>query len=488
LPVSVRHTTNYEPLLDAIASTKVQHIAQEVVHLLKSKVPPFFIIGQAGIPAAWGDSEGHPLCTLAAGGHLADWARSIPASAETATEDHHLYAAALPLTQALVLAAPAVKAGHRSHAALPAPLFPANITHPDGMRGALQQAVSEGQVQRTIQLLLGYYATGTDYRAYLANVYQALIEHYTGDGHTLIDIHRSSQVLDMAGWADKLPPFIHWLAPHLTATDNQPDFVAAIQSFLSAPAHSLAFLRTRLSPAKNTAADTRLLQAILQGSLEETCTALFTALQEGAHPPAVGSIIALAAARRYLDAPEEDARAQALHNVLLASAARTAVSQLQEVEVVPLLFLVAATINTRRTDEQGKAPKAASGTLGTARSASGTLAGGLIAPVLLRALERQLEEGEEAAAELSARRYLQLGHPPRGLVATIASVASQGDATSDQGHTLLLALAAGEEYLALPPHLHTSEGEMLLSVAIRAALGRSQGHSIAEAVRQAAQA
>jgi hypothetical protein len=481
--VSVRHMTNYEPLLDAIARTRAEYIAQEVVQLLQSQVPPFFIIGQAGVPAAWGDSEGHALCALAAGGHLADWTRSIPASAETTSDEERLIAAALPLTQALTLAAPAVKAGHTSPPALPAPLFPANITHPDGMEGALRQAVSAGQVERTSQLLLGYYATGTDYRAYLANVYQAFIEHYTNDGHTLIDIHRSSQVLDMAGWANKLPPFIHWLAPRLAATAPQPAFVAEVHAFLHAPEHSLAFLRTRLSPAKNTAADARLLQAILQGSLTDTCNAIFTALTAGAQAPAVGSVIALAAARRYLDASEGNTRARALHGVLLASAARTAVAQIQDVEIMPLLFLVAAAINTQHTDRQGEAPKAASG---ATRAASGTLAGGLIAPSLLRSLEHQLEQGEEAAAEISARRYLQLGHPARGLVATIASVASQGDATSDQGHTLLLALAAGEEYLALPPHLGaSSEGEALLLAATRAAIQRPQGHTIREAVRQA---
>lgn len=493
--MSVRHMTNYEPLLEALASSKAERIAQEVVALLKNQVPPFFIIGQAGVRAAWGDKEGHPLNALAAGGHLADWARSLPASAEADSQEPRLRAAALPLTQALVLAAPAVQAGREAQPALPDPLFPANITHPDGMRGALRQAVSEGQVERTIQLLLGYYATGTDYRAYLANIYLAYIAHPIGDGHTLIDIHRSSQVLDMAGWADKLPPFIHWLAPRLAASGPQPAFVAEVQAFLNAPEHSLAFLRTRLSPAKNTAADARLLRAILQGSLDEICNAIFTAFKEGAQGPAVGSVIALAAARRYLDAPQGEARTRALHGVLLASAARTAVAQLQEIEVTPLLFLVAAAINTQHADEQGEAAqaaagaaKASSGTLGAARAASGTLAGGLLAPSLLHSLERQLEEGEAAGAELSARRYLQLGHPARGLIAAIASVASQGDATHDEGHTLLLALAVGEEYLALPPHLQTSEGEALLSVAIQTAIARPKPRSVAEAVRQALQA
>jgi hypothetical protein len=493
LPVSIRHTTNFAPLLEATATARAASIAHEVVHLLKEQVPPFFIIGHAGIPAAWGDSEGHALSALAAGGHLADWMRSIPASAEADLEEQRLGAAALALTQALVLAAPAVKAGQKAQPTLPPPLFPANITHADGMGGALRQAVSEGKVEQTMQLLRGYYATGTDYRAYLVNIYQAFSNHYTGDGQTLIFIHRSSQVLDMAGWADKLPPFIHWLAPHLASTNPEPAFAAEVQPFLSAPEHSLAFLRTRLKPANNTAAGPALRQVILQGSVQETCSAIFTALKDGAHPPAVGSVIALAAARRYLDAPGGEAKASALHGVLLASAARTAVSQLQEIEVLPLLFQVAAAINTQRPDQPGEAqptapgaPKATSGTLGSTRATSGILAGGLIAPTLLRSLERQLQEADEAAAEISVRRYLQQGHPARGLLATIAAIASQGDATSDQSHTLLLTLAAGEEYLALPPHLQASEGGALLSVAMRAAIERPQAHTIAEAVHRAA--
>ncbi|HEX6779761.1 MAG TPA: hypothetical protein VF099_16255, partial [Ktedonobacterales bacterium] len=62
---------------------------------------------------------------------------------------------------------------------------------------------------------------------------------------------------------------------------------------------------------------------------------------------------------------------------------------------------------------------------------------------------------------------------------------SQGDATSDTGHTLLLAQAAAEEYLALPAHLQGSEGEALLFAGVRAAIRRPQGTTILEAVRQA---
>ena len=128
--MSVKYTTDFEPLIEAVASTQLDRIAQETVHLLRQNVPPFFIIGHAGLPAAWGDTDGHLVSALAAGGHIADWTRSIPASAEEDHADARQLVAVLPLTAALAVAAPAIQAGERAKHDLPEPLFPANITHP----------------------------------------------------------------------------------------------------------------------------------------------------------------------------------------------------------------------------------------------------------------------------------------------------------------------------------------------------------------------
>ncbi|HLW01095.1 MAG TPA: hypothetical protein VKT82_20725 [Ktedonobacterales bacterium] len=480
--MAVKHTTDYAPLVDAVASANVNHIAREVVHLLRRKVAPFFIIGKAGIPAAWGDADGHPLCGLAAGGHIADWMRYIPASGEDDDEDHRLLRPALPLTMALAFAGPAVKAGGHHQPELPEPIFPATVNHPQGMDGALREAVRGGQAEKTLRVLLGYYATGTDYRSYLMNVYRAITEHYAADGHALIFTHRSSQVLDMAGWADKLPPFIYWLTPHLATSQPDAPFLKDVQAFLSDPAHDLKPLRTRLAPANNAAAGAELRQAILQGSLEDSIAAVLAALNNGAKGPAVGSVIALAAARRFLNTAQGDADAslRAAHGVLIASAARTAVSQVQNIEVLPILFIAAAAVNALRDVEPAEAPQPST----HPRASAGSLIGGILAPVLLRSLEQQLADGDEQAVLTSAHRYLQLGHPAHGLVATIASVACQGDASSDQGHSLLLAEAAAEEFLALPAHLQ-GEGEVLLAVSVRAALQRPQNPHILEAVHRA---
>ena len=484
--MSVKHTTDFAPLIDGVASGRLERIAGETVHLLRRMVPPFFLIGHTGVPAAWGDSEGHPVSALAAGGQIADWTRFIPASSEAESEEQRWLAAALPLTAALAVASQEIQASQRIQHTLPAPLFPANITHPGGMSGALCEAVREGQVTRTEQLLLGYYGTGTDYRAYLTNVYHSIIEHYTGDAHSLIFTHRSSQVLDMAGWGNKLPAFIHWLAPLLATKQSDAPFMAEVTAFFGDPAHELKPLRTRLAPANPAAAGAQLRQTILQGSLGETCTAVYTALMNGAQSHAVGSVIVLAAARRFLATPESDAEARmrTAHVLLVASAARTAVNQLQDVELLPLLFIAAAAVNGLREEEQIEAPQAAA-ISGRITTAGASLAGGILAPVMLRSLERQLESGDEPAAQATIRRYLQLGHPAHGLVALLALVACRGDATSDAGHTLLLAQAAAEEYLALPPALLGSEGEALLLVGVQAASRRPVGSSILEAVQRA---
>ncbi len=480
--MSVKHTTDYEPLMEAIASNRLDRIAQETADLLRRKVPPFFIIGQAGVPAAWGDTEGHPLCALAAGGHIANWTRYIPAT-EAEDEEQRRLAATLPLTAALALAAPAIQAGLRTQPEMPKPIFPANVDHPEGMIGALRESVRTGQVTRTQQLLLGYYGTGTDYRAFLANVYRSAIGHYTSDGHTLIFAHRASQVLDMAGWGNKLPPFIHWLAPHLANAMPDAPLMSEVNAFLNNPAHDLTPLRTRLALSNNAAAGAQLRQAILQGTPAEALTAVYTALRNGAQPQAVGSVIVLAAAQRFLNTPESNAEAtqRAAHGLLVASAARTVVSQMQDIDILPILFIAAAVVNALHAIEQIEPPKATSIRAATA----GGLAGGILAPVMLRSLERQLESGDEPAAQASTHRYLQLGHPAHSLVATLALVACQGGALDDNGHTLLLAQAAAEEYLALPPHLQGSDGEALLLVGVRVATRRSKDASLLAAVQQA---
>ena len=74
-----------------------------------------------------------------------------------------------------------------------------------------------------------------------------------------------------------------------------------------------------------------------------------------------------------------------------------------------------------------------------------------------------------AGALVSARRYIQLGHDMRALFGVIGLGAALADASADQGHTLQLVLAAGDEYLSWPKDLAGTNIEGFLQIALRAA-------------------
>ena len=88
---------------------------------------------------------------------------------------------------------------------------------------------------------------------------------------------------------------------------------------------------------------------------------------------------------------------------------------------------------------------------------------------MLDTLTRQLLDRDLDGAFGTARRYLRLGHEPRALFATVGLVASQADATLDQGHTLQIVQAAGEEFMAWPAELADTSADGILHVALRAA-------------------
>ena len=98
-----------------------------------------------------------------------------------------------------------------------------------------------------------------------------------------------------------------------------------------------------------------------------------------------------------------------------------------------------------------------------------TFGSGLIAASQLEALREQLDAQDLSASMSTARRYLRLGNDPRALFATIALVAAQGDAAADQGHTLQIVQAAGEEFMAWPAALADTNSDAFLNVALRAA-------------------
>jgi hypothetical protein len=433
------------PLLEALSAADETRVIQETVELLAAGVPPAHIAARVAIPAAWGGGDGHALLVLGAAGRVAEWMRAIPAGPEPGDEERRKLAPALPLVQGFVAVADRVRAGlPEPHPELPRPVMPIELDAAGGVFSALREAFNARDSQRFGSILMGFYRTGTDYRALLAHLYTVLDYRYPAGGHPLIFAVGSSRVLDMADWGDRVPPFIHWLLP--LVLDGAPDepFVEQARAFGGATGHDLAWVQKRLAPARDEAAGAPMRRAILEGDGAAACDAVLTALRAGASPRGVASGLAQAAAERLVGIPAGNGEAllRAAHALLYTNAVHSVMIQVQNPEVYPLLYTAAAAVNAMPGVEGGGPAVPA--------SASTPLAGGLIAPALLRSLEHQVESGDSGGALATARRYVQMGHPPRSLAGILGSAASRWDARRDGFHTLPVVAAAAEEYLTQP--------------------------------------
>jgi hypothetical protein len=198
----------------------------------------------------------------------------------------------------------------------------------------------------------------------------------------------------------------------------------------------------------------------------QVCQGVYDALiKKGASALGVGSVIALAAAdtMQMVGDNDRDAFIRAAHGLLFAAAVRLVFKQVQDLPALPLLFTAAAFINALQRDlsEQGAAPQAT--------TAHPTIfGGGLIPSALLDTLQAQLKVQDFTGALTTVRRYLQLGHDRRALCAVIGLAAAQADAAADQGHTLQVVHAAGEEFMAWPSALAETSIDGFLRVALRA--------------------
>src|SRR5262245_13259919 len=193
---------NITALLEAITAGNEEGTIREVLTLLgPEKVPPAKIAARVGIPAAWGDGDGHALGVLSVAGRVAEWMRAIPIGPEPQAELRRQLAPALPLVQGFAAVADRVKRGlPEPHPALPPPIPPADVKHEQGPLGALRDALAARDLDMTRRILMGYYATGADYRALLTLLYAALIHRYPENGHPLSDVVGGCRVLDMADW------------------------------------------------------------------------------------------------------------------------------------------------------------------------------------------------------------------------------------------------------------------------------------------------
>jgi hypothetical protein len=465
--VAVGIGADLSSLVDAVASDNLDRIITTAREYLQRYNAVETLIGQIGTIAAHSDPVGHRTITLAAAAMLSRYISWIPAPVDT-TEP--VKERALPLfVQALKVAIPILPAGWQAqaNAQYPDPLFPSALTDSHKtMNDVMRDAIEKNDAQLAERALLGLYGTGADYRTMQVRAYESISTTFQNNGYPLIFAVRGFQLLDAVEWGDRAPNIIHWLAPHLPSPfdGDEPTWIKAVQTYTAESAHSLASIRVRLSAPKDENALPLYKLILSEADTTQICQGVYNALINGeASPHAIASVTALAAADIIQRVGDEDRKLfiRAAHGLLFATAARLVFRQVQDVEVLNLLFTSAAYVNALQKDFPAQEQAA---------SKISTVGGGLIAASQLETLEAQLKARDLHAAHATAQRYLKIGHDPRGLFGTIGLVAAQIDAESIQGYNLQLVQAAAEEFLAWPKTLASTDTDILLQVALRAAL------------------
>jgi hypothetical protein len=454
---------NHQDIIDAART----YLLQKDEHVDASEAASV-IIGRVGMTAAHGDPDGHVIITLTAAAMLCRLLHWLPLPPDIAAEREYEFV--LPLfAQALITAAPAVKAGHDVQPKYPDPFYPSALPQGKTVNDKMYEAVYGNDALMVERLLLGLYGTGADYRTMQVRPYEALATTFQDAGHPLIFAVRGYQLLDTVEWGDRAPNIIHWLAPHLPLRPdaNEPEWVDTVRTFANDPAHNLSGLRTRLSAPKNENALPLRNVILSDADTRQVCQAVYDALVKGeASARAIGSVIALSAAdiMQMIDDEDRERFIYTAHGLLFSVAVRLVFEQTREdVLVLPMLFTSAAYVNALHKEI------AIHQTAGPTRMPSATGGGGLIAASQLATLRDQLAGRDLTGASITARRYLRLGHDPRALFGAIGIVAAHVDASADQGHTLQIVQAASEEYRAWPPSLAETNIESFLQVALRAA-------------------
>src|SRR5579884_2567026 len=107
---SIALRTNISPLVDATIAADPHQIIAVARPLLEQEGRAAELIGRIGMIAAHGDSDGHIILMLDAASILSRWIDALPL---VLGEEQQSFVRALPLlVQALVAAAPAVRAGN----------------------------------------------------------------------------------------------------------------------------------------------------------------------------------------------------------------------------------------------------------------------------------------------------------------------------------------------------------------------------------------
>lgn len=460
---SVAVRNNFAPLVDALIAGDRQALIDAAQAAIGRAEDSAELIGRVGLIAMRADNDGHTVLTLAAACALCRWLISLR---HVLGDDEQGQTRGLPLViQTLLAAAPAVKAGKDVQPSYPKAIFPSEIGQDETVASRMEQAVYGHDETMVERLLFGLFGTGADYRTLAVRIYDGIARAFQEDGHALLCAVRGAQVLDAVEWGEDMPHYIHWLAPHLPLHTEEPSWTQVVRSFLQEPQHSLASYRTRLAAPQNTSALPLRSLLLSEATTSQVCQGVYDALiTNGASARGVGSVIALAACDLLQTVGDDEALFESTaHGLLFASATRLIYTQVQEVEALPLLFTAASAINALHKSLGSPAQP----TQATRPSPAG---GGLIAPALLESLDEQIAAQDLHGALTSARRYIQLGHDTRALFSVIGLGAARADASADQGHTLQIVLAAGDEYLAWPKELASTNIEGFLQIALRAVI------------------
>jgi hypothetical protein len=457
-----------------VSGDKNRIVAEARAHLARGEKASV-LLGRLALVAALGDADGHVVTTLGAAAMLSRLQHFVP---DPLTQPANEEDRALPIfAQGLFMAAGAVLTGYQKQLETPVPFFPSELKEGESVSGVLHEAIFSNNIQMTERLLFGLYGTGADYRTLQVRTYDSIASTFQDAGHPLIFAVRGFQVLDAVEWGNRAPAIIHWLAPHLPlrSDTNEPAWVKALRTYINDPSNDLKKIRTRLSTPKNVNALP--LNKLISSSADTTviCQGVYDAVIKGeASARAVASVITLAAAEILLQVGDNDRELfiHSAHGLLFASAVRTIFQQVQDVDVLPLLFTSAAYVNALYKEISSRA-KSEAPPVTTPPHVAG---GGLVATSLLDTLKEQLAGKDYAGALTSSHRYLSVGYDARALFGTIALAAARIDSVNDQGHSLQVVHAASEAFLQWPQDLREVNLDILVQVALRAALyGQQDG-------------
>ncbi len=470
------------PLFDALTASDERGVITEIAQILGDEIAGGVLAGRLSIPAALGDRTGAAVPALVAAGRLSDWMHVIPPGPEPEAMRRRALLPTIALANAALFAAQAIAAGLANpNPALPDPLFPKDITHHAGAWGALRDAVRASDGTLAGRILMGFYASGTDYREMEGALYAALNGTFSADGRPLLMTLAATQALDFVEWGDRAPAFFYWLLPLLMQSAGEPEGAKAVRDYLAQPAHDLDFVRTRLALSDPTAAGAALRQAVATGTTAQVLDETFAALKRGANGTMVGAQVAVVAAEHLAGVPLNNAevvnRAQIALRV--ANAARTATRQVQDLRVLPIIFHAANLVNQTIRVNGAQRAEPSAGAAGTG------LPGGLIESSVLRNVDRQIAARDEVGTRATVRRYAQMAFPARSLLGTFGQVAARANVAADgNGRGMLVTQAAGETFLALTPAQQAAEGVALLDAIAHIIVAQPADQALAQRVEQ----